>query len=236
MSGVSARIWHWYSGDQAMSASTFAWMAKDLEAAPPPPSVDEAQRGLISTEVAYRRHTSFSVASVMASGALLEASINELVASAAHSNLAVGGDRDDASRRKLCRAAEALDRMGSLEKYEHVLVLLDLESFDRGRQPFQDVALVRRLRNALVHFAPRWREALAGEESQGFELALERKGFRVPPFAGEGNPFFPTKCLGYDCAAWALRSVLDYVDAFHRRLGVTPGYEAIRSEIESALT
>jgi hypothetical protein len=42
----------------------------------------------------------------------------------------------------------------TLEKYEAALKAAGGEAFDSGAQPYQDVSLLIRLRNALIHFEP----------------------------------------------------------------------------------
>jgi hypothetical protein len=84
---VSLQLWHWYSTDQALGASLFGRLCRDLESSPPPPSDDEKLRGLTVSEEISRQHRSFAIASLLASVALLESSINEFFASAEYPNL-----------------------------------------------------------------------------------------------------------------------------------------------------
>jgi hypothetical protein len=44
---------------------------------------------------------------------------------------------------------------------------------------------------------------------------------------GSGNPWFPDKCLGHGCCAWAVRSVIAFADDFFGRIGVEPNYQKI---------
>jgi hypothetical protein len=231
-------LWHWYSSDQAVAAATFVRKCGALEADKPEPSEAEAQRGLVVAEWAVAEHRSFVVAAILASVAFLEAAVNELFASASHDNLEVAGGRGGlaATERKiLTDLNETLANNRTLDRYQLVLHLLGRQPFDRGTAFFQDLDLLIRFRNSLVHYKPEWRPAgiEGGPTSADSKLArgLATKHFSHNPFTGPGNPFFPDKCLGHGCAVWAWTAALAFADEFFRRLGVTPIYHGIRAQL-----
>jgi hypothetical protein len=213
--------------DLLLSASLFAREAHDLEQAIPSPS------GQAAWDVAFRRHRSFVIASVLTSASFQEAVINEVIRSAGQSNLEVADRLSEVDRRRLIDLAEDLDRMSTLGRYQLVLHLLNREPFDRGAQPFQDADLLVALRNALVHYKPEWRPGANSPPSTiGLDKRLESRRFALNQFFPVANPFFPDRCLGHGCCAWALGAALRLADEFHRRLGVHPIYEGFRDQLD----
>jgi len=183
-------------------------------------------------------HRSFAVAAILASVAFLEAAVNELFASASAPNLEVGGGRGGLTaneRETLVDVNDALANNRTLERCQLVLHLLGRQPFDRGTAPFQDVDLLVKLRNSLVHYKPEWRAGgiEGGQSAADSKLAkgLQTKHFSHNPFTGAGNPFFPDKCLGHGCAAWVWKAALAFADEFFHRLGVTPVYDGIRAQL-----
>jgi hypothetical protein len=230
-------IWHWYSIDQAWAAVLFSRMCGQLEQSPPPASPDEANRGLSYAEEAAPRHRALVTGSIFASVAFLEACINELFASARYPNLEVGGKLPLEERERMVSMGDYLETLPTLERFQAALTLLRRTVFDKGRSPYQDAALLVKLRNALVHYKPRWRpggsEAFTSAEESKLTKALAEKKFAPHPFTGPGNPFFPDQCLGHACTAWAWQSALSFSDEFFARVGVPPPYAHLRSELDS---
>jgi hypothetical protein len=226
-------IWHWFSGDQAIAAATLSRLCADLEADPPGPSDEEESRGLMWSEAAQRQHRSFAIASIMSSVGFIETSMNELFASAHHDNLQVGGDLQSGQRHVLVQTAGMVENNRLLDRFQLALYLLGRPPFDRGTQPFQDAQLLVHLRNELVHYKPRWRAG--GDESaqtvneSWLTKGLETKHLSPNPFTGAGNPFFPDKCLGHGCTAWAFRTALAFCDVFFTKIGVRPIHDNLRS-------
>lgn len=229
---VSLRVWHWYSIDQARAAHLFAREALDLETDPPPPNEDEKTRGLVCSEATMFQHRARVTASVLASVAFLEASINETFASAAHPNLEVGGQLPTEEQAVVRDLRPLVMGIPTLDKFQVCLVALGRSSFDKGASPYQDVSTLIRFRNALVHYDPKWRGG--AEESAGLgglERALQSNRFSLNPFTGEGNPFFPDKVLSAGAAEWSWTAALAFSDAFFDKLGVSPPYANIRSSL-----
>ena len=232
---VSLQVWHWYSIDQALAAVHFSRLCRDLEQSPSPPSPDEAKRGLQYAEKDQQHHRSFAIACVFSSVAFLEAGINEVFASAAHPNLQVGGHLPNDERQALESMRPYLSTLSTLHRFQAALLLLRRNAFDPGAAPFQDVALVVRLRNALVHYEPRWRSAgpdvAASLDESALIKALAQKRFSLNPFTGQGNPFFPDKCLGHGLTSWAWKSSLSFSEEFFKRLGVAPPFTHLRASL-----
>jgi hypothetical protein len=108
--------------------------------------------------------------------------------------------------------------------------IADKDQFDRGAQPYQDVRHLIELRNALMHYEPK--DVVSPprnqQERHKFEKALKGR-FPKNPFMGRGNAFYPDKCLGHGCAAWAVGSSVDFIDQFCEKIGIEPTYRSIRA-------
>jgi hypothetical protein len=103
-----------------------------------------------------------------------------------------------------------------LTKYETALLLKGAPEFDRGKEPYQDVNLVIKLRNALVHYKPMWEPM---DQTQGIEKLLKDK-FPPNPLQESAETYLPNRCLGYGCAKWSVRSVLAFMHEFFKRFGL----------------
>jgi hypothetical protein len=156
-------------------------------------------------------HRSYVIGSVLSAVAFLEATVNEIFV---EPRLFAMSPELQRIFRKLwdCDLANS----SVLVKYEIALLLKGAPEFARGQQPFQDVDLVIKLRNALVHYKPEWQPL---EQPQRMEKLLRNK-FTLNPLAGNDDVFFPGKCLSYGCAKWAVRSVLAFGNEFFKRFGM----------------
>lgn len=156
-------MWHWFSLDQAAAAALFSRKCGELEEHPPPPSAADRAKGNRWTEATYREHRSLAVASILASVAFLEASVNELFASASEESLEVAGGRGSLSssqRAVLAAAAEMLKGKRLLDRFQLALLLLGHEKFEAGRQQlYQDAQLLGAPQERAGPFqarVPRW--------------------------------------------------------------------------------
>src|SRR3972149_3207508 len=66
---------------------------------------------------------------------------------------------DSEARNFLAPVADIIDGESVLERYQLVLHLRGKRRLDRGEEPWQDTALVVRVRNELVRYKSRWRGA-----------------------------------------------------------------------------
>ena len=213
------QAWHWFSIDQVLAASFFAREASSLEQAAAAPAAGSEWEAIV------RRHRSVVTASILASAAFQETVINEVIGAAAHPNLEGSGQLPEADRRKLTDLGQELDRISTLSRYQMVLHLLDREPFDRGAQLFQDADLLVALRNALLHYKPRWRPgAGSGLSEMSLDKRLAQRQFPLSPLFPDVNPFFPDRCLSFGCANWAVRSAIRFANEFHTRLSIEPVY------------
>jgi hypothetical protein len=182
----------------------------------------------------YRSYVTNSIVSTVS---FLEASVNELLRDAAEDN-ARTQDIDS----KLADNVQTMENNYNvfrthsiLEKYQLVLLLSDENLFDTGTQPYQDVSTLKKLRNYLVHYTPEDIRAQPEPENPDVKMGrrLQDKGFDLNPLVGEGNPFFPDKCLSHGCASWGVDSALYFTDEFYSRLDIEPPYEHMRDALDT---
>ena len=189
----------------------------------------------------FKPHEAYAMGAVLSSVAFLEAAVNELYADAADvshpdeimRDIGEGYAMDmPKDLRGLLAGLWNTEkfRIGArtLEKYEVVLKVAGGEEFDKGSTPYQDVALLIKLRNALIHFEPASHHE-GNEEPTGLEAKLTGKfplnPIAAPPINPLGNdpllPFLPDRCLGHGCALWALRSCVAFDKEFFSRMGLS---------------
>lgn len=181
---------------------------------------------------------------VLSSVAFLEAAVNELYADTADDthldevmrDIGEGYAMDmPKDLRGLLAGLWNTDRFRigarTLERYQIALKAAGAKGFEKGSAPYQDVALLIQLRNALIHFEPASHHE-GGEEPTGLEAKLSGK-FPLNPLAAHpinplGNdpllPFLPDKCLGHGCALWALTSSVAFTEEFFSRVGLKATY------------
>lgn len=167
-------------------------------------------------------HTSACISCVFSTVAYLEADINEFFADAAEEGAADGIAKEPVVLSRIRAAWEREHRSPVLDKYDLALALCDQPMFDRGAAPYQAVALLTRLRNALIHFKPEWQPGggWPGEDDELSKLSKAlRKSFPENAIAEEYQPYFIQRCLGYGSSRWAVTSSIDFVKEFRARLG-----------------
>lgn len=180
----------------------------------------------------FARHRSFVLGSLFSSVTFMEAAINEFISDATDTrqNIEESVGTDNTNWLSALWNSNFIRHTSVLDKYQIVLEGLGRPRFDKGRNPYQDVATVVRLRNELVHYKP---EFLAGPESGHWTDSLRPKFAPNALFpAGSGNADFPGRLLGHGCAEWAAESSLSFADAFFAQIGVQPKYEQVRDRLK----
>ena len=141
-------------------------------------------------------HRSYAAASVIASATFLEAAISEVFQDACDGH----GLRDDGYLAPVApdvvtmmalvwRATDAGRSLKPVEKWQCLLECVGRPRLDAGAAPAQDVLLVVRLRNVLVHFKP---ENVAADEEHALEKRLRGKFPNNKLMSGSGNPWWPS--------------------------------------------
>lgn len=188
----------------------------------------------------YMEHCSYAISSIFSSVAFLEASINELFTDAEDGQV----EHLKGLGPSVVRIMSSLWKYGVprtarysiLEKFQIALILAGKHQFEEGLAPYQDANLAIKLRNAFIHYEPETITIYSDNDRSAtphkFYKILNGK-FALNPLAGEGNAFYPDKCLGHGCAKWALSSSLEYADEFYLRIGVKPPYDHVRSKLST---
>jgi hypothetical protein len=186
------------------------------------------------------RNLAFVTGAIFSTIAFIEASINELL-----SDISQNDDRVKTLPKDNKKAIKdlwdkedrgSLEKWSTLKKYQKTLELLDKEKFDEASELFENVSLLVELRNTLMHFKPEWNSIhspyLSENENQHkLTSKLEGKFELSVFFKNSGNPFFPSKCMGYGCAEWSLKNAVIFVDEFYRRIGIKPNYDHVRKDL-----
>jgi hypothetical protein len=116
----------------------------------------------------------------------------------------------------------------AFDKLNKALAILKLPPIDfRNSSDYQDICVLRDLRNALVHYKPEWFD----EQDKHAELSkkLENKAVRSPFLTSTQflkEPLFPRAWASHDTAVWAIRSVTDSVRKFEGRADIKTGYSS----------
>jgi hypothetical protein len=116
------------------------------------------------------------------------------------------------------------DSQNVLELYNVILRLLNKQSFEAGKPPFQAANMVRILRNLLIHpepgrvvtFLEDPKSALSDQQDIVRKLRSHLKLHR--------NATFPVDVLTVSCAQWAVSSCEAFFSEFVKRTGVNPGF------------
>lgn len=178
-------------------------------------SIERANRGKPLGPF-YDEILSFCIATVITSVASLESYSNELFSD-------YGKNFPDVRGALVVGLWDSLGKMSMLEKFNLALIMRNAEAFDKGSKPYQDVDVLIKLRNALIHFTPEW------ESDQDLHAKLSNKlryKFQPTPFMEESAPLFPKRWASSGCAKWAVRSCLSFAERFEAKSALEPRFVA----------
>lgn len=152
----------------------------------------------------YEEILSFSLACVSLSVAALEAYANELFIDY-HKYF------QDIRSDVMKKLWELIEQKSLLEKFEFALLLRQSPMFEKGTRPYQDIDILIRLRNALIHFKPEWND----EQAVHAKISTQLQGkFAPSPFMGSGDPLFPKRWATTGCTKWAVESSVSFLHKF----------------------
>lgn len=177
-------------------------------------------------------HDSYAITSFISSFSAVETNINEFIKSIEDRDVeSAVTEFDDSHFRNIKEFLSAYSRdfykdLSTLDKYQLILVNCNIEPFNTGREPYQSINTVRKLRNYFVHHEPRWVDAEEDElPDSNLGRELKTKNFEeVPYIDGDSRPYFPDRCLSYGCAKWVLKSSLKFINEFYNKIGTNPPY------------
>lgn len=215
---ITVKMRTYYSSYHLWAARHFAGFAKGIEAA-------RVERPRFDIE-----HRAYVTGSIFSAVGFLEAAINELYQDVADAHEGYVASLDVDCKRIMSEfwdRTEGRNRsyVSLLDKYQNALTFLRKQQFKSGQKPYQDAALVVKLRNELVHYKPR---SLGGDTEHTLARQLRGKFDDNVLMTVSGNPWFPDKCLGHGCADWSVRSVFDFANDFFARIGVAPNYQRVQ--------
>lgn len=172
-------------------------------------------------------HRGLVCAVIMQCAAALETETHEICVHGPGAHLGSRGT-DELARDFLRPVADIVDDQRTLSRFDLILHLLNRQSFDKSANPYQAAELVVRLRNEIIHYKSRWGVEM---EKNKLQAGLRALGHRPPPYTNPNMNFFPHRCLSADCAAWALSSVVAFLEAFYAALGIPSRFETYRSRL-----
>ena len=220
----------YYSIQHIGSAAFFARQSYCIEQGP---IHGDEQRSRCELE-----NSSYVQAVIFFSVAFLEATINEFRRDVVEGELSPSKHSlDEKTLTKLKegwkKARLQCEKETVLDRYSNDLLNAEMKPFDKGALPFQDVAILVKMRNALVHYEPQtvvWSSEplmAKGQRIQGMAWGK----FETNPFIKGVTPFFPRMCMSHSCASWAIENCLSLADDFHTRMGMIPVYDHVRSRL-----
>ncbi len=194
--------------------------------------IEKEYDGNFSTAL-LTEYWAYVTASIFAAVSFLEATINELFADAEEKYSE--NPLDSNTKALMADKWKSISEKRSttmMDKFDIALAVAGKPIFNPGEKPAQDVVLIVKLRNSLIHYYPEW---MNDEIENSSIIAVEKKlskslrgKFLTNPLMSKHSPFFLHKCLSYGCARWAVESSLAYGDWFYARLGISTPYEHIR--------
>jgi hypothetical protein len=193
------------SGSFASSAALFSRKAHALE------HIDPGS----ATDILWMEHRSYSIGAVISAASYLEAAINELYLEAIDRNVNTFPTERSRLAKLMAQVWRDVGQMAVLTKYQAALTLGDAAPYPKGENPYQAADGLLRLRNALVHYKPEWDTEL--EEHRKLEERLAKR-FKESRLSSPGQSFFPHRCLGHGCAAWAVTTAVGFYRDFRHRL------------------
>jgi hypothetical protein len=128
----------------------------------------------------------------------------------------------------------------TLQKYQLALIASRKSVFNKGEAPYQDVELLRKLRNRSIHFKPEIITISPDTQNaltDGHDKLIRGIWVKVKPCQNRilrekgRHLIFPDKILGYGCAKWAVESSIDFVDEFFKRMGIPSVFEPVREQL-----
>jgi hypothetical protein len=215
---------YYFSILHIQAAAVFSRQAAEIEAGYSGTDYDEI----------WTRDKGYVLGSVISSVAFLEAQINEVFCDADEGAIGLISNLPSAER-DLLRDLWRLEvprtaRYAVLKKFDICLALLRRSPFEKGAKPYQDADNVVKLRNSLVHSEPQ--TTVHGSQGDGHNLEKKLADkFAVNRIVPASHPFWPDRCLGSGCAAWAVTAAVGFADEFFSRLGVSVPYEHVRGRL-----
>ena len=113
-----------------------------------------------------------------------------------------------------------LERESTLDKFDLILLFRGSKPLKKDSRPYQDVAALRELRNALIHFTPEWEDEPKTYKRVSDKL---RYKFTPSPFGSKDDPLiFPNSWATHQCTKWAVESCHQFMQEFEHHAKIDP--------------
>lgn len=104
-----------------------------------------------------------------------------------------------------------------LDKYETTLLILNNKKLIKEKNPYQDMNLLNKLRNELVHYKPKWQYINNEENLNPYKKILNglQGKFNVNgKFNKDKYSEFPYQIICSGCSTWAYKSAAEFINYF----------------------
>ena len=164
---------------------------------------------------------SYVTATVLSSVAALEANVNESFADVLDGTITF----ESIEVQELKDSWSRMERESTLKKYERFLKLVGKKELNQKDSRYQSAKLLIRVRNAFVHYKPKWDSELREFDDIGNQLIGK---FELSPFLDESSPVFPMRCMTHGFSQWAVQSGLDFAEWFANSAGISYRFKQLR--------
>jgi hypothetical protein len=138
----------------------------------------------------------------------------------------------ESARKELEPHIESLKKKKPVTKrFNRVLRLLGKQQFNGGTILWTNTKLLIGLRNYLVHYRSELGKKM---DEDDFIEELKQLGHTPPVWVARARGhmnFFPHHCLSAECAAWAVRTAVAFLDGFYDRLGIASPLDGYRPQL-----
>lgn len=169
------------------------------------------------TPDAESRHWALVFGGILNATAAVDAFANEVLVGHRRPTLF-----DGPTRKLIDSRCPEIERLASLRKLDLARDLAGLPKMDAGKSPYQEARVAIDLRDEITHFKTHEIGGTGHPKSESvrkLEVALRGK-FELGPFYSPLAPFFPHACIGHECLAWVVRSVLQYLGQHCDDMGI----------------
>ena len=198
---IEARVISSLSITHFLSAASFSRKVSQLEA-------DHAGEAFGDF---FEEIQSFSIAAIFSLVAALEAYANELFV--LYRDVIFPDLRDDVAG----KLWELYEKKSLVDKYELALFLANKPALIKGAKPLQDIEVLIKLRNGLIHYRPEWSDEQV--EHRKISAAISGKAITSSFYPAE-TPLFPRAWSSHGTVLWALNSAIEFVEKFDSQMGI----------------
>ena len=166
----------------------------------------------------------YAMGAVNFSFSAIEATINEFYKNIADNKTPpyITDNIDGLKIKLLSELWPHLNMRKTFEMYQTALSILINKKYTdtkKGKELYDKACDLQFLRNAVIHFEPE--DSLSQYKHEKIQERLEKYNIKNSVFYEKSqNPYFPDKCLGHGICEWSLKTALDFILYFYKRLGI----------------